>query len=133
MAFRSAGSALNHHVHLLQQLLSTMQMQLPFPQILLQSRSVLQFELQHPGGTLAVSRLSPGLSLETGQVLWLCPESAATDGVIGPDGDQGFRAVPAIARPAQIRTMAKSFLLMACSSVRGASIILRFECKSSPD
>lgn len=107
-----AISILDHQVHLLQQLLSTMQMQLPFPQIRLQSRSVVQFELQHPGGTLAVLRLSLVPSLTAAQVLGPCSELAATAGVPGPDGDQEVPVVAATASPAQIMTMAKSFLLM---------------------
>jgi len=38
-------------VHLRQQSLEAMQTQLPLPQIRLQSLSVLQFDVQHPGGT----------------------------------------------------------------------------------
>lgn len=113
--FEPGISVLNHQVHLLQQLFSTTQMQLPFPQIRLQSRSVLQFELQHPGGTLAVPKLSLAPALASAQVLRPFSASAAIGGVLGPDGDQVIPLVPATARPAQTKTRAKSFLLMACS------------------
>lgn len=129
----SAGSIPAHQVHLLQQLLSTMQMQLPFPQILLQSRSVLQFELQQPGGTLSRSERSLVREVASAQLSRTPSESAATTGAPGPDGGREIPAVPATARPAQTKAMTKSLRLMASSSVRGIPIILCSEPMSRDD